>query len=962
MMLAVSGAARAADAAAPAATAAAAAPTTEAPPKSGDKAAQVQEVVVTGFRSSLANAISQKRSSDSEIDTILAEDIGKFPDLNLAESLQRIPGVAITREGGEGREITVRGLGPQYTRVRIDGMEALTTTGGPDQDGGVNRTRDFDFNIFASDLFNQLTIRKTAEADVDEGSLGATVDLHSARPFDYNKPTFIVTAKEDYNDLSGSVAPRASFIAADTWLDNTVGALVSLSYSRRTILDDGSSTVRWDEGDVLSTGATPYSPSTTGTPYGFGEVLGTPCQETVKGNPATLPAVCQTADNALHPRFPRYDYYREDSDRIGATTSFQWRPNANNLFSFDWLHSYFSQTRQEQYLEEPGLSGQGKCTNPATTVSIGCINVLSETINSAGVMTAGTFSGVDTRVEDRFDELHTTFDQVTLTGQNKINDRFSMDELFGSSISNFANPIQTTLGWDQYNQTVSYNFASRTPMLNFGTENVGATGPWTLTEVRERPQTTLNKFNTAQVNAHFKAFSWLTLHAGFSYKEYGFNTTSDRLVNGETVTATNAYSSLQAIPISSYAQTLNFGSVSGVGAPAGSTTTWATPNTLAAAALMHLYTSPLFALSTTGDLGDNASVLERDYGGYVQADFKLQLLNRPFRGNIGFRGVETNQSSQGYTYIANVLGAVSDARSYGNGLPALNLVWEVRDDALVRFSASRDMSRPNLTDLVGSTSVSVSGTQYTVKTGNPNLNPFLANAYDLAFEWYPKRGVLVSVALFHKDVLNQVVTSPSTQVFHGNTYGLPDSAAVGACTSAGVANPSNCPNLYWSFSSPVNAPGGPVNGIEINYQQPLTFLPWILTHTGVLLNYTGVNSSVQYPGGLTGPLLGLSRTSANATIYYEDSKWSARVSGVYRSKYLTKIPGQEVGTDADGVDSTFNLDTSIQYTLTSHVKLTLEGINLTNQYENWFNDTTKDLPTYYHQTGREILFGVRYKY
>jgi TonB-dependent receptor len=922
----------------------------------------VQEVVVTGFRSSLAKAVSIKRKDNSEVDTILAEDIGKFPDLNLAESLQRIPGVAITRQGGEGRQITVRGLGPQYTRVRIDGMEALTTTGGPDQSGGVNRTRNFDFNIFASDLFNQLTARKTGEADVDEGSLGATIDLRSAHPFDFNRLTFIATAKGDHNTLSGAVDPRLSFIASDTFFGGTVGALVSASYARREILDDGSSTVRWDEGQVLATGTNPYGAS----PYGFGSVLGTHCT----GTAATLPAICQTADSALHPRFPRYDFYRENTKRIGTTVSLQWRPNDNHLFTFDWLHSYFGGTRQEQYLEQPGLSGQAKCTNPSNTVSIGCINVLSETIDGQGVMTAASLSGVDTRVEDRYDQLHTTFDQATLSGQHRFfGGRLLVDEMVGASVSNFANPIQTTLGWDQYNQSVSYDFANRIPMLNFGSENVGITGPWLLTSVRERPQTTLNKFNTAEINGHFTAFDWLKLHAGLQYKEYGFNTTSSRLVNGETVSATNAYKSLQAIPISQYGQTLNFGGVSGVTTPAGSTTSWATPNVLAAASVMGLYTNPLFAVSTTGDLGNNAMVTERDYGGYLQADWDLHLLSRPFRGNIGIRAVETNQSSQGYSFINNVLGPVQASRSYGNALPSLNMVWEVRDDAQVRFSAGRAMSRPNLTDLVGSTSVTISGTQLNVKTGNPNLNPFLANAYDLAYEWYPQRGALVSLALFHKDILNQVVSQPSTQVFHGNSFGIPDSAAVGACTAAGVANPSNCPNLFWSFSAPVNSPGGPVNGVEINYQQPLTFLPGVLKHTGLLLNFTAVDSKVQFPtGAKTGPafvtnqLLGLSRSSANATIYYEDSKWSARVSGAYRSKYLTRVPGQEVGTDADGVDSTFNLDTSIQYTVTPHVKLTLEGLNLTNQYENWFNDTSRNLPTYYHQVGREILFGVRYQY
>ena len=145
-----------------------------------------EAIVVTGFRGSLARALNMKQRENASTDSILAEDIGKFPDLNLAESIQRIPGVALQRDGGEGRQITVRGLGPQFTRVRINGMEALTTAGGADASGGTNRSRSFDFNIFASDLFNSITVRKTAEAITEEGSLGATVDLRTARPFDYH--------------------------------------------------------------------------------------------------------------------------------------------------------------------------------------------------------------------------------------------------------------------------------------------------------------------------------------------------------------------------------------------------------------------------------------------------------------------------------------------------------------------------------------------------------------------------------------------------------------------------------------------------------------------------------------------------------------------------------------------------------------------------------------------------------
>jgi len=224
-------------------------------------ASQLQEIVVTGYRSSLAQALNIKRNMGVEADTILAEDIGKFPDQNLAESLQRIPGVAITREQGEGRQITVRGLGPQFTRVRINGMETLTTTGSPDNEGGVNRTRSFDFNIFSSDLFNSLTIRKTAEADVDEGSLGATVDLSTAHPLDYHHFVFITQAKGNYDDLSGTVGPQLSGLISNTFDDGKFGALASVSWSKRDYLDVGSSTVRWDEAQVLKTGTTPFGAS-----------------------------------------------------------------------------------------------------------------------------------------------------------------------------------------------------------------------------------------------------------------------------------------------------------------------------------------------------------------------------------------------------------------------------------------------------------------------------------------------------------------------------------------------------------------------------------------------------------------------------------------------------------------------------------------------------------------------------
>src|SRR5580765_495611 len=148
-------------------------------------AATRETITVTGFKASLDSALNEKREDNGMIDVIKAEDIAKFPDTNLAEALQRVSGVVIDRDAGEGRTITVRGLGPDFTRVLINGMEAQASTGGTDSSGGNNRSRGFDFNVFPSDLFSALVVRKSSSADVDEGSLGATVELRTARPFDF---------------------------------------------------------------------------------------------------------------------------------------------------------------------------------------------------------------------------------------------------------------------------------------------------------------------------------------------------------------------------------------------------------------------------------------------------------------------------------------------------------------------------------------------------------------------------------------------------------------------------------------------------------------------------------------------------------------------------------------------------------------------------------------------------------
>ncbi|MGQ3107488.1 MAG: TonB-dependent receptor plug domain-containing protein, partial [Niveispirillum sp.] len=204
-------------------------------------------------RASLNSALNLKRAEAAAVDAIVAEDIGKFPDSNLAESMQRVPGVALARgDGGEGRNISVRGLGAGFTRVRVNGMEGTSQTGSSDIYGAGNAGRSFDFNVFSTEIFSALAVRKTPSADVEEGSLGATVDLNAPKPFDFRQDSVITaTAKGVYNGVSKKVDPRGSVLVSQKFGDEgQFGVLGSLSYQQRNIREVGYSAV-----DLLSASA-----------------------------------------------------------------------------------------------------------------------------------------------------------------------------------------------------------------------------------------------------------------------------------------------------------------------------------------------------------------------------------------------------------------------------------------------------------------------------------------------------------------------------------------------------------------------------------------------------------------------------------------------------------------------------------------------------------------------------------
>lgn len=882
-----------------------------------------EEIIVTGFRGSLQAAIDVKRDEVAAVDVIMAEDIADFPDLNLSESIQRVPGVAITRDAGEGRQISVRGLGAQFTRVRINGMETLATTGGTDAVGGTNRGRSFDFNIFASELFNAITVRKSASAEVEEGSLGATVDLRTAMPFDYDGFTLAASGQLHYNDLSETTDPRLAFLVSNRW--GNLGALFSVAYSDRGSLEEGASTVRWQNG--------------TGSGAGFGS-------ETTAYTLAQLNA-------AFRPRLPRYDVYQHEQERIGITAALQWRPSNATEVTFNALYANFDGTRSESFLQAPVFS-----TNGAS--GIGGVAVTDALIQGNSLV-YGVFNGVDIRSELRYDELSTEFTQFTLNAEHDFSDRLRLRGMIGTAESDHQNPIQTTLLFDANNISgYSYDFRgdNRLPLITYGATNLESPATWTLSQIRLRPQSAVNTYDTASIDLDFDVTDIFTLTGGLNWRSYEFETTELRRSNG---TAANQEGVLPGFasgtPIADYSFVMTL-SGRGLDLPTGLATSWLVPDINAAASLWDLYNTSVFPMGIEPALGNNNRIGEDSLGGYAQLAWTSS--EGRFRGNIGVRYVETDLTSTGYTFSAGVPVLSTAERSYNNTLPSLNMVVEPVDDLLFRFGAAQVMSRPNLGFLAPGAAVSVSGGNRTVTAGNPELDPSTADAYDFSAEWYFTEGGLLSAAYFVRDIDSFVQTVREDRPFTGNALGLPDSVAIAAC---GIT-PGCDASVDWAFNQPRNTPGGPVSGYEIGLQLPFFWADGFWGNFGLLANYTRIlESDVQYVDGLgnptiTGPLLQLSDRSWNATVYYEDDRFSARVSAAYRSEYPTTLPGRN-GNATEETASSLNIDSAARWNVNDRFALTFEGVNLTDEVNDQYL-TPDDRLSFYHHYGRSFFVGFRY--
>jgi TonB-dependent receptor len=858
-----------------------------------------EEIVVTGYRESLSRAAQLKRSATGSQDVIVAQDIAAFPDQNLAEALQRIPGVAITRDSGEGRQISLRGLGPDFTRTQLNGMEVLTNTAsGLDSRSSVSRSRSFDYSIFASELFNQVTVEKSYAAEQDEGGIGGTIGLHTAKPFDYPGLTAVVSAKGQVNQYSKTLTPRLVGLISDRWGD--FGALVSVAYSKAETIETGYRNWNWSQINLRAANVGPA----------------------ISAADRALLVNATGANRVWNSRAQTYATWFNERERLGVTAALQYHPSDRTDVTFDVLYGRLTNNRETDVL---GAAG----TNGVSANDITGTQVLTDvTFDEHNSIVAASFDGVDMRTETRNTRDTTDFWQVALNGRTDITDTLSAKVLGGWSRSKFYST------YDQvYLEAVGkrYSFSGingANPTNTYGF-NPADPAQWTVQGAESRDDGIDSEFYNAKGELAWRVAEGSTLKAGASYKHFengGLQRRAQFNYDGKpglpvVPTRVIPYSSRTPYIITDIDGTYRALGISG---------TVDASNAIA---------------------GADYEVREKTFAAYVQYDLNTRLGEVGVRANMGLHYYHTALTSSGTALTGTTLTPVNIANSYDGFLPAANLAFDLNRSLVLRVSANRNVNRAALNDMRAAATINFAAFGGTISAGNPNLAPFIADSVEGSLEYYDgKRGSL-AIGVFYKK-MKSFITTETTPVPYNST-GFPVSLLL----------PGQDPAILFNYTRPVNGPGASIRGIEIAAKRDFDFLPAPFDGLGVLGNLTLADGStdVLFSGTAVNlPLTNLSKVSTNATLYYDTGRWGVRGSAAMRSKYRWGSGGN--GNIGEYIKGTINFDASAYVNVTPQFQLTLEGINLGNEPIVQYADKDAKRMMTNTVSGRTILFGATMRF
>ncbi|MEH6595769.1 MAG: TonB-dependent receptor [Colwellia polaris] len=845
-------------------------------------------ITVTGMLSSLKSSMLDKKESNVVSDGISAEDLGKFPDLNVAESLQRITGVSIDRSGGEGQAVTVRGFGPQFNTVLVNGRQLATDSAG----------REFNFDVLAADQITGADVFKTTSANLQEGGIGGTINVSTARPFDYEGFQVVGSLKGMYESLSEETSPAASLLVSNTFHEDRLGVLLAVSHSERDVQINRIETAGWRPGQTISNDAD-----------GDGEanVLFT---------------------NAYIPRNWDQIVDQQERTRTNASLVLQYAPTDEIEITVDGymskfevksevtdLASWFEPDRVDSatidaatgtltsFNQGIGLSGPNGSGNPAT-------DFVSHTRNSRDVTNEGFGINVQWDITD---QLVSTFDLSTSTAENDRagRDRFNVVGIINNYAFDGTGSLPTVIhdGFGGGNlpdanlSRLHYNekgnqFTDKDDITEFKADFVYSADGDVFEQAR------FGLYRQEREKESFQIFGNQCQFCG-----YGEAAPND-ILDFKPFTANNYFSGLID----------TFYAYDGD-------------------AYVDFLASQGFPIEPT--LQNNRYKVSEDITSlYADFTFGYDVGDMPLTVNIGARYSTTDVNAAAVqsdianvvpttdqTLFSNVFGPANDINesgSYSNLLPSVNVKLGLQDDMVLRFAVYDSLTRPTLSQLSPATTYNEPRRQnLTAQGGNPNLKPFTSENWDISYEWYYSDASLFSFAFFHKEVDDFIVTSTSAETFTLADRTGPDFACEGAnCSDADELNGEQ---EVYTVTRPQNTESITVTGYEI-----------ALTHIfengfGFTANATIVDSDQELGDDPTKAfaLEGLG-DSQNLIMFYEADTWQARVAYNNREGFLRLVDngfnGEPVNTETFG-----QWDVSASYDVNENISVFFEGINVTEE-------------------------------
>jgi iron complex outermembrane receptor protein len=852
-----------------------------------------------GYRESIKGGLKSKNASQVIVDTIVAEDIADFPELNLAESIQRMPGISIVRESGEGRQISLRGLGPIFTRVHINGMETLAVSYSPmDSRNTLDHDRAFDFNVFASDLFSRIDIDKSYSAAQQEGGIGGVVNLYTPKPFDNENSQLALNVAIGKNTFTNDISPRVTFSASDSW--GNWGALMSLSYSKRDTVEKGFSNTRWR----AATG-TPLSAEPTGRNQ-YNDLNITSPEDV---------AIIESG-NLWFSRSNRYSVWENTIQRLGLNMALQYKASDQSLWGITYTRSQLENEREEFHLG----TGRSSSRWPGVLENL----IYQDAKDGETELVYAEYSNAQLRSEHRTDRAKSSFDQLVIDGSWQLQESLNMKLLLGWSKNQFELPVMDKVFVISEPGDISTNYLA--DRFYGGVEySIDTTDPklWSTYNLSLSEKYVDDEFYTTKLDLDYELQNGNQFNVGIHYKTY-----RNKVAEGAESPAFTDPTSDSFTYVYTGSDDVN----------------WVVADVQQA--------QSFYNINQSLNIGPKDDVIaETSWSAYGQYLWNTLWGNRPVTTAVGLRYVYTDVK------LSNLVMSekMTIQGNYQRVLPTLNSKIEINPNLIGRLGISKNISRPYLAEQ--HIDLDVDNLNKTIDlNGNINpLSPYESNNIEVALEHYFSDLGFVGVGLFYKNITG-FTSKVSSDVAYGVT-GAPLSLLTTGQNADTIYSLSQLDStedatiLGVEMTAQRDLDFLPAPYDRLGFIGNITWADGDATYRDV--QASGQNEVKSFPG--------MSEWSGNLTIYYEEKRWGARLSATYRDEYISNVEPGLKDEDERGFHATFYVDMNAYYVLNETSKITLEAINLTNQREEQYSDSN-NRPYNTSASGTSVYLGVAVKF